>query len=457
MKILFFAYHFPPDPAVGALRPGRIVRALADRGHEVHVISSPLPGQPSVVASAGVTVERVEPWLDLRAAYARLKQRLSGRTAAPGPAPAGGDVAAWVPPERTPFWKRQFLALLWLPDDRQGWMAAALRRARALAADGFDLLYTSAPPYSVHLAGLLVRRRLRGSPWIAEYRDPWTDNPWKPDFVRTGWSDAIDRRLERMCLETPDRLVCATESVAGRFRARLENGDKVVVVRNGIDVPGSDPPDGPGNGRILYVGNLYHARDPRPFLRAFARLHSAGRLQPGTGVDFVGACSHFQGIELRAFAAELGIGELVQVHEPVPHDVCLAMMRDASVLLLLAQDQPLQVPNKLYEYFGAGRHILAIADVDGETARMLREMDGHQIAAGEDPAAIEMAIAASLEAARGGCPTGGQRKLREWSVASQMDRLVELIERGSDLRMATRRRAARQVDTGNGHGPGDPS
>ena len=310
-------------------------------------------------------------------------------------------------------------------------MAAAVHRGRALAVHGFDVLYTTAPPNSVHLAGLLISGRLRNARWIAEFRDPWTDNPWKPAFVRTRWSDAVDRWLERRCLERADHIVSVTESVAAMFSARPNiDGDKVLVVRNGIDVPPDLlMPDGPGNGRILYVGNLYHARDPRPFLRGFAALHEGGRLPAGSGVDFVGACSHFQGTELRAFAAEIGISEFVNVQEPVPHDVCLAMMRDASVLLLLAQSQPLQVPNKLYEYLGAGRQILAIADEQGETARMLAEVGGHQVVDGSDERALQAAILASL-VARGAARQDGARKLQEWSTDNQLDRLIRLIEFG---------------------------
>ena len=56
MKVLLIAYHFPPDPAVGALRPGRIARVLADRGHEVRVLSSGLEGQPAIASASGITV-----------------------------------------------------------------------------------------------------------------------------------------------------------------------------------------------------------------------------------------------------------------------------------------------------------------------------------------------------------------------------------------------------------------
>ena len=432
MKILFIAYHYPPDPAVGAIRPGRIARFLAGRGHQIHVISSPLAGEHGSAPTPGVTVDRVQPWLDPRATYARLKGRLTGRAAVPVASDGAAAVTLdWTPPAHTPFWKRHLFAALWLPDDRQGWLAAAIRSGHQLAAHGFDVLYTSAPPYSVHISGLMIRRRMKRARWIAEFRDPWTDNPWKPAFVRTRWSDAVDRSLERRCLQRADHVVAVTESVAALFRSRRGiDAGKIVVIRNGIDVPAHiTPATGPGNGRILYVGNLYHARDPRPFLRGMAELHRNAQLPAGIGVDFVGACSHFQGVDIRAFAGDLGIASIVNIQPPVPHDVCLAMMREASVLLLLAQDQPLQVPNKLYEYLAAGRQILAIADEQGETARMLAEVGGHQIVDGLDDASLRAAIVAALRA--DGAGRRAMDKLAEWSAREQLERLARLVERGT--------------------------
>jgi len=47
-------------------------------------------------------------------------------------------------------------------------------------------------------------------------------------------------------------------------------------------------------------------------------------------------------------------------------------MASAAALLLLAQDQPLQVPAKAYEYIAVGRPIIALTG-DGATADVVRE------------------------------------------------------------------------------------
>ena len=148
------------------------------------------------------------------------------------------------------------LAALWLPDDRQGWMLATLRRGfRTLTSD--HVLFTSAPPFSAHLAGLVLST-LRKCPWVAEFRDPWTDNPAKEAFVRTSWSDAIERALERRCLASASRVIMATSTAAGKVRSRVgRDAEKVLVIRTGVRTTDlTKLPGTYGNGRILYFGNL---------------------------------------------------------------------------------------------------------------------------------------------------------------------------------------------------------
>ncbi|HMH55901.1 MAG TPA: hypothetical protein VK535_06525, partial [Gemmatimonadales bacterium] len=45
MRILLISYHFPPDPAVGALRASHVADALQAAGHTVTVITARLPGE----------------------------------------------------------------------------------------------------------------------------------------------------------------------------------------------------------------------------------------------------------------------------------------------------------------------------------------------------------------------------------------------------------------------------
>jgi glycosyltransferase involved in cell wall biosynthesis len=270
--------------------------------------------------------------------------------------------------------------------------------------------------------------------WVAEFRDPWTDNPWKPAHVRSGASDAAERWLERRCLASADRVVAVSDAAAQMFAAKMPDGraGDVVVVRNGIDVIA--PPRPPRAGHVrdaIYVGNLYHQRDPRPFLDALASLHAKGRLQPGLRVRFVGDCRYYRDVSLERYAADHGIADIVDIVDRVPHDECQRMIEASDLLLLLAQDQPAQVPNKLYEYLGARIPILAFVDAGGESETMMRRIGGHWIVGTDASAtAIEATVAAALGATPTDAAAPDEALLETWSTERQMDALHDVLENG---------------------------
>src|SRR3954471_14246617 len=57
MNVLLITYYFPPDQAVGALRPAKVVAALRAAGHQVKVVTA---GSPTG-DSGGDGIGRIKP------------------------------------------------------------------------------------------------------------------------------------------------------------------------------------------------------------------------------------------------------------------------------------------------------------------------------------------------------------------------------------------------------------
>lgn len=426
MRILVVTYYFPPDSAVGAIRPAKVVRALEARGHDVQVIAS-MNGSPGVEHP---NLHRVRPLRNPREFYLarkRAAQVASTASAGPGIPSSGGAV-----PDALPAWKRYLFSLLWLPDDRQGFVWPAYRMARLLAhASRFDVVYTSAPPFSVHLVGwmLSVVARTR---WVAEFRDPWLDGVPKPWHVRSAFSDFLDRRLERACLLHASEVVAVTYAAAetiGAKRAMLGKPAPRVML-NGIDsVTTVRRAPSSGTIRAVHVGSLYHSRDPRPLLRALASLAGSDRRNSrGCAVEFIGDAHWYGDISVEEYARSIGAGELVKVRDAVPHSEVEQILADADLLVLLAQQQPAQVPNKLYEYLGHRKPILAFADDDGETAAMLRRAGGHFIVTERDGDRIESILRDAIDAAANPAWAPNDAQLNAWRTTEQMERVVSVVE-----------------------------
>jgi hypothetical protein len=112
----------------------------------------------------------------------------------------------------------------------------------------------------------------------------------------------------------------------------------------------------------------------------------------------------------------------------MPQDEALRLIRQADLLLLLAQDQPDQIPNKLFDYLGAGVPILGYVDPQGETARMLREVGGHFVVTDDQEETAVAFLAAMVGQDAPPPATFDQSVLARWGAGRQMAALVTLLE-----------------------------
>lgn len=424
LKILLISYHYPPDRAVGGQRARKVADSLRAAGHDVRVIAA---GD----APDDDRVQRVVPLPSSRDVYAALRRRYGGREDDADPAASGSAGAATSASAPTPFWKRWIFSLIWLPDDRQGFIAPAIGRALRLPGWRPDLIYTTAPPFSVHLAGLQLKV-LTGAPWVAEFRDPWTANPWKPAYMRSAFSDWFERKLEWLCIETADLLVAVSDGIADRLE---ETGTttRIRVIRNGIEELRSaeNVTAAVGSGgpfEIVYAGSFYHTRDPFPFLEAVKQVIGDRTLRPGDlQIRFLGSTDAYEGRPLGDFLREADLDEYVRLEGWVDPAESLARIQAADALLLLALDQPDQVPNKVYEYLGVRRPILAVADEGGESARMLKRVGGHYLVPVNDAARIRQVLGDLLDEGRAG-NVGDPTVLAKWTTTTQMAGLSCAIE-----------------------------
>ncbi|HEX5581112.1 MAG TPA: glycosyltransferase [Gemmatimonadaceae bacterium] len=417
---------------------------LRSRGHRVFVLTQRLEGEGDSprVDEPGLEVHTVPlgPQYRLRALDLARSLRLHRGRADRGPGVPAHPVSApssHRAPVRPGLLRRMALSLLWLPDDELRFVRPALRAAREIVRrNGIDVVYTSTPPHSTHLVGLRLRATERVR-WVAEFRDPWTDAR-SPEQVEHwfGPVEAVHRWLERRCLRAADRVVTVTGGTRDAMADRLPPAerDKVVVALNGI--ASLEPRrEGPAAGpfRIVHAGTFYHDRDPRPFLRALASVRRERSLGPAeVVVDLVGHCRTFGDVSVEREVEELGLSDMVRFHDWLPHDEARQLLRVADLALLLATSQPLQVPNKLFDYVGARTPILGIVDAGGESERMLRGVGGQYVvpvATGErvPEDAIRAALASALDAGPGGPDGTDEKLLREWSTGRQMERLAAAI------------------------------
>jgi glycosyltransferase involved in cell wall biosynthesis len=427
LRLLVVTYYFPPSGGAGVQRPLKWVRYLPEHGVEPVVLTVRAGAYPALDPGLaadvppGTTVIRT-PAPDPFGLYGRLTGRSRGEAVAARTGTVGQSAAL---PERLSRWAR---ANLFVPDARVGWVPFAVRAARRLYREApFDAVLTTGPPHSAHLVGRALRRRL-GVPWTADLRDPWTDIHYADALGRSAAAVRLDARLEASVLREASALVTVTAPLRDAFAVRA--GRPVALVRNGFDPADfagpvrarpAAPPFGPFE--VLYTGTLYDV--PTTLLDAVQRLRADGLDVP---LRVVGAAPETLGPE----AERRGVGDLVRVEPPVPHDAAVAAMRSAGVLLLTVEAWSYAagvVPGKTYEYLASGRPTLGLGPPEGDAAFVLRDAGGGTMHAPGDVDGVAAVLREHACAWAAGTPRTGARAdaLAPYARPAQAGALADVV------------------------------
>lgn len=175
MRILYLHQYFKTPEEGGAIRSYYLGKALADRGHEVIMITSWGGSYARTASIAGMQVHY------LPVAYSN----------------------SWG------FWGRskaflQFIRLAWQQLDT---LVPA------------DLVYATSTPLTIGLLALYLRRRYK-IPYLFEVRDLWPEAPIQMGFIRSGAIIAGLQKLEKVLYQQAEGVVALSPGIAEGVLAR---------------------------------------------------------------------------------------------------------------------------------------------------------------------------------------------------------------------------------------------
>ena len=123
---------------------------------------------------------------------------------------------------------------LFIPDARKWWIKPSIVFLKRYLADHpVDAIVSTGPPHSMHRIALGVKR-VTGLPWIADFRDPWTQIDFYQDLHLTRYADRKHHRQEREVLEGADVVTGAWPSMQTLFYQHA-SPKRVEVITNGYD------------------------------------------------------------------------------------------------------------------------------------------------------------------------------------------------------------------------------
>lgn len=300
--------------------------------------------------------------------------------------------------EKNKSWKSDLS--LWIrgnffiPDARCGWVKPSVRFLKEyLNEHPVDAIISTGPPHSMHLIALKLKEAL-GLPWIADFRDPWTEIDYYNDLHLTAWADRKHHRLEQEVLTKADKVVTVAPDGARRL-GRLGNRN-VRTIYNGFDRDddAQTPVDLSEQFTITYLGVLSKIQNPSNLWQALAEL-----IKEDSGLDKSLRINMIGQIDSAVVSSidENGLTQHVAYSPYMPHDQVSAVHRSSTLLLLLLMpdSEPRAkglLTGKLFEYMASGRPILCIGPEDGDAARILRETGAGQTISFEDKEKIKEAL-----------------------------------------------------------------
>ena len=376
-KVLMVAYQFPPVGGSGVQRSVKFAKYLPSMGWQPVVLTRDT-GKMTLRDES--LVKEIPPQTEILRASARDLTVLPSLMAKPG------KFVAWK---------------LLIPDGEVLWMKGALRLALSRLEKGdIKALYTTSYPYSDHLLGLKVKEKYPELPWIADFRDEWTNNPYLLDKPHPAYRMDKERRMESLILEKADHLIANTPIMKANFvrlHPNLNLETRMTVIPNGFDPEDFEKiivePRSDGKFRITYTGALYERRKPDLFLKALGNLVRDGRINRDTiRVSFIGS---FKQDVMERLVQQNDLVGSVEAVSYMPHDECLKRMMGSDVLLLIEGGGPGSeafYTGKIFEYIQTNRPILAVIPEKGAAAGILRSTRTGLVCDWADEKAIEGAL-----------------------------------------------------------------
>ena len=374
MNVALISYTYLSDLSPNSWRWVAVAEHWAEQGHHVDVVCAAKPRLPSYEVANGVGVHRVggKP-VELKETLSSLGQLQASPEGSKEPTEGLGGRARVVR-SSLPLLKRvhqnTWRKLYW-PDHTCLWYFPALRKAGQLLAEGgYDGLISISVPFTAHLVGYGVKRRYPKVPWLVDISDPFSFAEHTPSNNLRLYR-GLNYRIEDKILGGADAITLTIPGAADKYAEVFpRHAAKMRVVPfplPSVQGRGTEPPIFPDDGkvRLVFVGNLYkNIRNPRFLLRLFAmllRTHLANCLE----LHFFGNLSDCG--EYFEPYREL-LGKKIFTHGPVPRDRALQAIREATVVVNIANATPYQLPTKVMEYVSAGKPVLNLASIANDSS-----------------------------------------------------------------------------------------
>lgn len=372
-KALILTYYWPPSGGAGVQRWLKFVKYLREYGFEPIVYTAAngeMPVYDPTLANdipSGVEVIKTEIWepysLYKRFVGHKSKEKINT-----------GFLSESEKPKLTQKLGVWIRGNFFIPDARCFWIRPSVGHlSQYLKENPVDIIISTGPPHTMHMIALGLKRKF-GTPWVADFRDPWTNIDFYKDLMLTRWADWRHHRMERRVVQQADYVVTVTKQDRDDY-LRL-GAKRAITITNGYDeddfiVDGTTKLD--EKFTLAHIGTIPPSRYPESLWKAIADL--VGRRSDFAN-DFQLKLVGKIDISVRQMISQYGLQDNVVFVDYLPHAEAVQSQLQSRVLLLLVNNTPNAkgiLTGKFFEYLATKRPVIAIGPTDGEVAAVLKD------------------------------------------------------------------------------------
>lgn len=363
-KVLIISFCFPPNPSIGSLRPYGLSKYLKKFGWEAIILTVKYPGKrPEDIRIIETPYKDIV--ASLKSAFKldsheNIHQRLGVSVT------KNFNHSAWRSKS-----VKLFREIIVFPDDEKGWFEHALQSAiDFLNKEKVDAIISTSFPVTAHIVAHKLRKR-HNIPWIADFRDLWTQSHYYDKYIVTRFRE---RRLERKTLANADILVTVSQPLAKELETTYKD-KKVLCITNGYDpyeITATKKIELTKKFTVTYTGSLYNGkRDPLVVFKTVRKLIDDCKVnREMIEIRFYGCVEPWLVDEV----ARNNLDGVVSLQGMIPRSEVLIRQKESQLLLLLLWDNEKEAgvyTGKVFEYLCARRPIIAMGGPGGVIKELL--------------------------------------------------------------------------------------
>lgn len=365
-KVFMIAHQFPPVGGSGVQRTSKFVKYLPELGYEPIIFTIKAEGgkgdhtlQKDI--APGTTVIRTKAYdVESGKGIFELLGKVIGRK-------------------------------ILIPDAQWLWYLFGRKKALEYVRDNhIDLIYTTSSPYSGHLMGHYIKKKLKNVQWVADFRDEWTNNPYIQDKHYPALRSKIERKMEEKVAYGCDYFIANTPLMLKSFLGDYDIAHKSFVIPNGYDhddFQGLDrSPRKNEKFTITYSGSIYGRTKPDAFFEALKQAVDEKSIDPDkVSVKIIG---NFTAKLVERMREIFPYDKILEFSPYVPHRESIKKLLESDILLFIigiGKGADRIYTGKIFEYFYANRPMLAMVPENSVAGDIIEETHTGYLCSNEDP------------------------------------------------------------------------